>query len=52
MAAATTSNPPSFSDMPWAWLVVLGVGLPAAIAAVSWLVPPRAPDLTRRTAIT
>lgn len=29
----------------------LVIGLPLAIAAVSWLVPPRAPDLTRRTAI-
>ncbi|MGK3953462.1 FtsX-like permease family protein [Microbacterium sp. I2] len=39
-------------DIPW-WLIAsLAVGLPLAIAAVSWLVPPRHPDLTRRTAIT
>ncbi|KZE88625.1 ABC transporter permease [Microbacterium sp. TNHR37B] len=51
MASATMSNPPLFSDMPWGWLVVLGVGLPVVIAAVSWIVPPRRPELTRRTAI-
>lgn len=40
------------ADAPWLWLALLAVGLPLAIAVVSWLVPPRHPDLTRRTAIT
>ncbi|MDY0909041.1 FtsX-like permease family protein [Microbacterium sp. CFBP9034] len=40
------------SDLPWLWLAILAIGLPLAIAAVAWLVPPRHPDLTRRTAIT
>ncbi|WP_261166091.1 ABC transporter permease [Microbacterium sp. Marseille-Q6965] len=39
------------SDVPWPALAALGLGLPLAIAAASWLVPPRMPDLTRRTAI-
>ncbi len=38
-------------DVPWAVLIGLAVVLPLGIAAVSWLVPPRRPDLTRRTAI-
>ena len=40
------------SDTPWPWLGILAFGLPVAIAVVAWLVPPRHPDLTRRTAIT
>ncbi len=51
MASEAMTNPPLFSDLPWAWLAALAVGLPLTIAVVSWLVPPRAPDLTRRTAI-
>ncbi|GEP48161.1 ABC transporter permease [Microbacterium saccharophilum] len=51
LASERIYNPPSFGDMPWLWLVVLALGLPAVIALVSWLVPPRDPDLTRRTAI-
>lgn len=39
------------ADLPWPWLAILGVGLPVAITAVAWLVPPRRPELTRRTAI-
>jgi hypothetical protein len=39
-------------DIPWALLAALTICLPLAIAVVSWLVPPRQPDLTRRTAIT
>jgi hypothetical protein len=38
-------------DIPWTVLAMLAVGLPLAIATVSWLVPPRDPDLTRRTVI-
>lgn len=38
-------------DMPWPWLGVLAIGLPLAITAVAWMVPPRHPELTRRTAI-
>lgn len=38
-------------DMPWPWLGILAIGLPVAITAVAWLVPPRHPELTRRTAI-
>ena len=51
LAAQGTYNPAQFSDMPWPWLAALAVGLPVAIALASWLVPPRHPDLTRRTAI-
>ncbi|MFB7893188.1 FtsX-like permease family protein [Microbacterium sp. NPDC056044] len=40
------------SDTPWPWLAVLAIALPVAVTAVAWLVPPRHPDLTRRTAIT
>lgn len=39
------------ADIPWTVLAVLAVALPLAIAAVSWLVPPRHPELTRRTVI-
>lgn len=39
------------ADIPWWLLAALVVLLPLAIAVVSWLVPPRHPDLTRRTAI-
>jgi len=40
------------ADMPWPWLGVLAIGLPGAIVLAAWLVPPRHPDLTRRTVIT
>ncbi|HEY9306371.1 MAG TPA: FtsX-like permease family protein [Microbacterium sp.] len=39
-------------DIPWQVLGLFCLGLPLAIALVNWLVPPRRPDLTRRTAIT
>lgn len=39
------------SDVPWLLLAMLAVALPLVIAAASWLIPPRAPELTRRTAI-
>lgn len=40
------------SDIPW-WLIAsLVVALPLAIALANWLVPPRHPELTRRTVIT
>lgn len=52
LASAPMTNPPLFSDMPWVSLAALGLALPVAIAAVSWLVPPRRAALTRRTAIT
>jgi len=51
LASQNNYNPPQLGDLPWAWLALLAVGLPLAIALVSWLVPPRHPDLTRRTAI-
>ncbi|WP_217184473.1 FtsX-like permease family protein [Streptomyces sp. AC495_CC817] len=38
-------------DVPWLLLGLLAVALPLGIAAASWLVPPRRPDLTRRTVI-
>jgi hypothetical protein len=38
-------------EVPWWLLGAFCVGLPLAIALVNWLVPPRHPDLTRRTAI-
>ena len=40
------------SDVPWFILAGVVVLLPLAIAIANWLVPPRRPDLTRRTAIT
>lgn len=40
------------ADLPWPWLAVLAIGLPVAVTLVAWLVPPRHPELTRRTAIT
>ena len=40
------------SDISWQILGLFCLGLPLAIALVNWLVPPRRPDLTRRTAIT
>lgn len=40
-----------FADTPWPWLAALAIALPVAVTAVAWLVPPRHPDLTRRTAI-
>lgn len=40
------------SDIPWWLIAALTVALPLAIAVVNWLVPPRHPDLTRRTVIT
>ncbi|MFE5409877.1 FtsX-like permease family protein [Microbacterium sp. NPDC056569] len=48
------ANPESYllADTPWPWLALLGLALPVAVTAVAWLVPPRHPDLTRRTAIT
>ena len=40
------------SDVPW-WLIgALVIVLPLAIAVANWIVPPRHPDLTRRTVIT
>jgi hypothetical protein len=40
------------SDMPW-WLIgCLALALPLAIAVGNAIVPPRHPDLTRRTVIT
>lgn len=39
------------ADIPWVLLMVLVAGLSLAVAAVNWLVPPRRPELTRRTAI-
>lgn len=40
-----------FADSPWLWLGILALGLPVVMTLASWLVPPRHPDLTRRTAI-
>jgi putative ABC transport system permease protein len=41
----------NLADVPWWTLAVLAVALPLAIAVINMLVPPRAPDLTRRTVI-
>ncbi len=41
----------SLADIPWWLLAALAVALPLVIAIANWLVPPRHPDLTRRTAI-
>lgn len=40
-----------WQDAPWLWLAVLAIGLPLVVTIASWLVPPRRPELTRRTAI-
>ncbi len=39
------------SDIPWFTLAAFAIALPLLIAAASWLVPPRSPELTRRTVI-
>lgn len=50
--AIQSAGAQQLADIPW-WLIgAVAVALPLAIAVVSWLVPPRHPDLTRRTAIT
>ena len=41
----------NLADIPWALLLVLAVALPVTIALVNWVVPPREPELTRRSAI-
>ncbi len=53
MWGITLMQPDSLNigDAPWPWLAGLALGLPIAIAIANWLVPPRHPDLTRRTAI-
>lgn len=38
-------------DLPWLALGVLALGLPLLVTAAAWIIPPRRPDLTRRTAI-
>lgn len=40
-----------WDDAPWMWLALLALGLPLLVTVVSWVVSPRHPDLTRRTAI-
>lgn len=42
----------SVSNIPWALFAGLTVALPLLVALVSWLVPPRRVESTRRTAIT
>ncbi|WP_084516244.1 ATP-binding cassette domain-containing protein [Microbacterium luticocti] len=49
--AQTSSNLWLFADTPWVWLAAIAVGLPVAMAAASWIVPPRVPDLSHRTVI-
>lgn len=49
--AAGSNGSLSGADTPVLWLAGLAVVLPAGIAAVAWIVPPRRPDLTRRTVI-
>ncbi|WP_223586684.1 FtsX-like permease family protein [Microbacterium sp. OVT16B] len=39
------------ADAPWTVLALFVLALPVSIALVSWLVPPRRPELIRRTAI-
>lgn len=39
------------ADIPWTVITAVAVALPFSIALVSWLVPPRKPELTRRTVI-
>ncbi|GAA3205755.1 FtsX-like permease family protein [Microbacterium terregens] len=40
-----------FADAPWPWLGILAVAVPVVMTIAGWLVAPRDPDLTRRTAI-
>lgn len=40
------------TDVPWVVIAGVVVVLPLGIAVANWLVPPRRPELTRRTAIT
>lgn len=49
--AQTTDALRYWNDAPWLWLGLLAFGLPLVVMAVSWMVSPRYPDLTRRTAI-
>src|SRR5690606_29287081 len=49
--AGTGQDGLTFAEVPWLWYGLLALALPFAVALVSWLVPPRMPDLTRRTAI-
>ena len=51
LAAGLDRRGLDFADVPWLWLALLAVALPLTIAVVAWLVPPRHPELTRRTAI-
>lgn len=51
LASSHIYNPPYLSDLPWGWLALLALGVPLAIAIVSWLVPPRNPDMSRRASI-
>jgi predicted lysophospholipase L1 biosynthesis ABC-type transport system permease subunit len=39
------------ADAPWTVLALFVLALPVSIALVSWLVPPRRPELIRRTSI-
>lgn len=41
----------ALADIPWWLLAVLAVALPLVIAVANAVIPPRRPDLTRRTAI-
>ncbi|MFJ6653222.1 FtsX-like permease family protein [Microbacterium sp. NPDC091313] len=50
--AIQSSGSQRLADVPWAGLIAAVVLLPLAIAAVNAIVPPRRPDLTRRTVIT
>ncbi|WP_110588536.1 ABC transporter permease [Microbacterium suaedae] len=49
--AGTTGGGLTVAEAPWGFWALLAFALPVAIALVSWLVPLRQPDLTRRTAI-
>lgn len=48
---ADTGRELSIADVPWWLLAALAVALPLVIAVANAVVPPRRPDLTRRTAI-
>ncbi|MGO4679871.1 FtsX-like permease family protein [Microbacterium sp. 2MCAF23] len=47
------ANPQNVSagDLPFLWLLSLALGLPLLVAALAWVVGPRAPELTHRAAI-
>lgn len=47
----TTGEGPALAEIPWGFTGLLALALPAMVALASYVIPPRRPDLTHRTAI-